>query len=190
MRIGKFQLWGKPAGDTQPPVDTPGVTSVLMVCRGNMCRSPMAEGVLRAKLKRAGLHVRVAVDSAGTHGFKLSEPPDPRAIEYARRRGYDISGLRARPISRGDYQRFDWILAMDNSNLTWLKQNYPEAGGRARVERLLDQALGLGEREVPDPYYGSLEGFDRVLDLVEPACDAFVRRLMSGPLGGSAGGRP
>jgi protein-tyrosine phosphatase len=88
---------------------------VLMVCTGNICRSPTAEGVLRAKLQRLGLHGRMVVDSAGTHGYHTSEPPDPRAIKHAAQRGYDIAKLKARPVSDDDFVRFDWLLAMDEA---------------------------------------------------------------------------
>ena len=112
---------------------TPGTTRVLMVCMGNICRSPTAEGVLRAKLRQAGLHGRVRVDSAGTHGFHSSEPPDPRAIHHAAQRGYDLSALRARPVQGEDFGRFEYILAMDEDNLAWLHRHAP-AGCTARIE--------------------------------------------------------
>lgn len=150
---------------------------ILMVCMGNICRSPSAEGVLRAKLRTAGLAQRVAVDSAGTHGYHTSEPPDPRAIRHAAQRGYDISGLRARPIGPEDFARFQWLLAMDDANLAWLQKNAP-ADGRARIELLMPYALrNPQQRVVPDPYYGAAAGFEQVLDLLEDACDGVVRRI-------------
>jgi protein-tyrosine phosphatase len=108
-----------------PPGDTPPPVRVLMVCTGNICRSPTAEGVLRAKLQRLGLHGRVEVDSAGTHGYHTGEPPDPRAIRHAAQRGYDISRLKARPVTDEDFARFDWVLAMDETHLLWLRKRQP-----------------------------------------------------------------
>jgi protein-tyrosine phosphatase len=152
-------------------------TRVLMVCAGNICRSPTAEGVLRSKLEAAGLQNAVEVDSAGTHGFHTSEPPDPRAIKHAAARGYDLSKQRARRVQREDFDRFDWVLAMDQDNLDWLSDLAP-AGSRARIGLLLPHAPTFAHlREVPDPYYGAPAGFERVLDLVEDACDGFVAHL-------------
>jgi protein-tyrosine phosphatase len=154
---------------------------ILMICMGNICRSPSAEGVLRAKLRKAGLDGRVAVDSAGTHGYHTGEPPDARAIRHAAQRGYDIAGLRARPVAPDDYARFHWLLAMDEDNLAWLRKRAPEGHG-ARMELLLDSALRNSHaRVVPDPYYGTADGFEHVLDLLEDACDGVVRRLQHDP---------
>ncbi len=164
--------------------------NILMVCSGNICRSPTAEGVLRAKLKRAGIQ-GVVVDSAGTHGFHLSEAPDPRAQAAAKRRGYDLSRLRARPVQDSDFEKFHWVLAMDTSHVTWLQQRLttdaagPPTAPPPQVRLLLDHARrfkGLGD--VPDPYYGSPEGFERVLDLVEDACDGLVESLLRRPVKG------
>jgi protein-tyrosine phosphatase len=157
----------------------PGVTRVLMVCMGNICRSPTAEAVLRHKLQAAGLGRQVFVDSAGTHGFHAKEPPDPRAVAAAARRGYDLSALRARPVHVDDFQRFDWLLAMDEDNKGWLQRKAPSGHG-ARLELLLRYAQRhAGVAHVPDPYYGGPDGFDRVLDLVEDACDGFVEQLLA-----------
>lgn len=150
---------------------------ILLVCMGNICRSPIAEGVLRAKLAVAGLQKHVVVDSAGTHGYHTHEPPDPRAIRRAAQRGYAIGGLRARPVVPADFEIFDWMLAMDDSNLAWLKKRQPE-GNAAQLDCLL--AYGSPQRgltEVPDPYYGPEAGFDQVLDLVEAACAGVVDRV-------------
>lgn len=157
--------------------DAAAEVRVLMVCMGNICRSPTAEAVLRAKLKQAGLLGRVMVDSAGTHGYHTGEAPDPRAIAAGSRRGYELSTLRARPVVPEDFRRFHWLLAMDEDNLAWLQRKAPSDHG-ARVELLLAHAQHpRGETRVPDPYYGGPAGFDRVLDLVEDACDGFVARL-------------
>ena len=170
--IDRLKRWLQPAG----PVMEPDLR-VLMVCMGNICRSPTAEGVLRTKLQRAGLHGRIAVDSAGTYGGHAGEAPDPRAIRHAAQRGYDIAGLRARAVAPEDYTRFQWLLAMDEDNLAWLEKRAPAGDGR-QIGLLMSHALRhRGERVVPDPYYGNAAGFERVLDLVEDACDGLVERL-------------
>jgi len=152
---------------------------VLMVCTGNICRSPTAEGVLRAKLQKAGLHGRVVVDSAGTHGYHTSEAPDPRAIQHAAKRGYDIARLRARPVTPEDFTRFHWLLAMDEDHIQWLHKRKPE-GTTARIELLMPYAQRFPDaREVPDPYYGPPAGFEQVLDLVEDACEGVLQRLQT-----------
>ncbi|WP_164962733.1 low molecular weight protein-tyrosine-phosphatase [Rubrivivax sp. JA1026] len=156
----------------------PAPSSILLVCMGNICRSPTAEGVLRAKLDAAGLAKRLRVDSAGTHGYHAGEAPDPRAVRHAAARGYDLARLRARKVEREDFSRFDWILAMDEDNLARLRQIAPD-DARADLGLLMEHALQhAGVREVPDPYYGSAAGFERVLDLVEDACDGIVARLL------------
>ncbi len=161
------------------PVDPtdPDALRVLMVCMGNICRSPIAEGVLRAKLQRAGLQRRVVVDSAGTSGLHSGESPDPRGIRKAALRGYEIGSLRARGVVDADFHNFDLILAMDGRNLTWLRERAP-ANVSATIDLLLSRATGndadRAVAEVPDPYYGTEQGFDHVLDLVEGACDALL----------------
>lgn len=149
---------------------------ILLVCMGNICRSPTAEGVLRARLARAGLGDIVEVDSAGTLGYHAGEAPDPRAQKAAARRGYDISRLRARRVSEADFLRFDMILAMDKDNLDTLTRACPLAQ-RYRLGLFLDHRRQRTEIEVPDPYYGGPEAFDYVLDLVEDACDGLIEKL-------------
>jgi protein-tyrosine phosphatase len=150
---------------------------VLMVCMGNICRSPTAEGVLRDRLQRAGLQQRVAVDSAGTLDHHAGEPPDPRAQRHAALRGYDLSTQRARAVRAEDFSHFHWVLAMDEDNLAWLQRRAPP-GSTARIGLLMPHARRFaGVQAVPDPYYGSAAGFERVLDLVEDACDGLVARL-------------
>jgi protein-tyrosine phosphatase len=143
-------------------------TRVLMVCMGNICRSPTAEGVLRRRAAERGATPAIEVDSAGTHAYHVGEPPDPRAVAHARRRGIEIGQLRARQVEALDYQRFDLMLAMDAGNLALLERRRPP-DGRATLGLLLDYAPALGRREVPDPYYGGTEGFETVLDLVDAA---------------------
>lgn len=147
---------------------------ILFFCMGNICRSPTADGVMRAKLAAAGLDIEV--DSAGTHGWHVGAPPDERSQAHARRRGYDLSPLRARQLVAQDFERFDLVLAMDADNLAHAEALCPP-GRRHRLKLLLDYAPHLGRRHVPDPYYGGAAGFDEVLDLVETACDGLVAAL-------------
>ena len=150
--------------------------SVLFVCLGNICRSPTAEGVLRAALARAGLERHVLVDSAGIGDWHIGSPPDPRAIVVARKRGYDLTGLRGRQVTSADFTRFGWVLAMDLSNLRALEEMRP-ASFAGHLGLLLDLVPALGLREVPDPYSSGRESFERVLDLVEQASAELVVRL-------------
>ncbi len=147
---------------------------ILFVCMGNICRSPTAEGILRAKLDAAGLTGAVELDSAGTGDWHVGKAPDARAIQAAAGRGYDIGDLRARQVAEDDFQRFDLILAMDQDNLAWLEQLRPDAGA---VPELFLARQGLAVDEVPDPYYGGAAGFERVLDLLESACDGLVAEV-------------
>ena len=150
--------------------------SVLFVCLGNICRSPTAEGVFRAALVQVGLGDQVFADSAGIGDWHVGAPPDRRAIQAARRRGYDLTALRGRQVTPADFARFGWILAMDLSNLRALELMRPtDYGGRLGL--LLDLVPSLGIREVPDPYYGAPEGFERVLDLVEHASAELITRI-------------
>ncbi|MES2940325.1 MAG: low molecular weight protein-tyrosine-phosphatase [Pseudomonadota bacterium] len=143
--------------------------AVLMVCTGNICRSPTAEGVLRHLVHEAGLQDRVRIDSAGTHDYHVGAPPDHRSSHHAALRGYDLSDLRARQVSRRDYERFDLILAMDLGHVELLLEECPPQY-RHKVRRLMEFAPpGLGD-EVPDPYYGGKDGFELVLDHIEAAC--------------------
>jgi protein-tyrosine phosphatase len=151
-------------------------SSVLFVCMGNICRSPTAEGVFRAALKQHGLADRIHADSAGTGDWHIGLPPDRRAIEAARRRGYELGELRARQINASDFARFGWIFAMDRANLRELELIRPHTYS-GHLGLFLDVAPSLGVHEVPDPYYGGPDGFERVLDLIEPASAALIERL-------------
>jgi len=153
-----------------------------MVCMGNICRSPTAEGVLRHRLAQAGLAGWVEVDSAGTHAYHVGHPPDERSQTHAARRGYDLSDLRARQVRERDFERFDLLLAMDWDNLALLEAECPDRPEwRHKLRRLTEflpqTSPHAGAQVVPDPYYGGAEGFDRVLDLVESACDGLVEYL-------------
>jgi len=152
-------------------------SSVLFVCMGNICRSPTAEGVFRAAVAQAGLAHSIRADSAGTGDWHVGAPPDRRAIQAARRRGYDLTALRARRFEIADFECFGWILAMDTANLRSLEAIKPR-GYEGHLGLLLDVAPDLGVREVPDPYYGGPDGFERVLDLVETASAALLARVM------------
>ncbi|MFB4204899.1 Low molecular weight protein-tyrosine-phosphatase YfkJ [wastewater metagenome] len=141
---------------------------VLMVCMGNICRSPTAEGVFRAHVEAAGLGDIIDVDSAGTHGFHIGRAPDRRAQEAATARGIDISGLRARQVDSYDFEAFDYILAMDEANYGILVADAPPSA-REHIHRFLSFAADRPESEVPDPYYGGGDGFEHVFDLVDEA---------------------
>ena len=140
---------------------------VLFICTGNICRSPTAEGVFRFFLEKHLPDGKVEVDSAGTHDYHVGEAPDGRAIAHARRRGYDLSTLRARQLSARDFTEFDLLLAMDRGHLRILQRLCP-AEHRAKL-RLFRDFAGMAEADVPDPYYGAADGFEQVLDMVEAA---------------------
>lgn len=151
---------------------------VLFVCLGNICRSPTAEAVFRAIAAREAPALRVHADSAGTAAYHIGEPPDARSQEAARRRGYDLSALRARTVEPEDFELFDFILAMDRENLNVLHQRVPVAM-RGRVRLFLEYAPETDAAEVPDPYYGGANGFEQVLDLVEAASRGLLKHLLS-----------
>ncbi len=144
-----------------------------MVCMGNICRSPTAEGVFRHKVRQAGLEDRIRIDSAGTHDYHVGSPPDERSCRHAARRGYDLMSLRARQVAAADFERFDLLLAMDWENLALLQEDCPPAHAH-KLRRLMEFAPpGLGE-VVADPYYGGGQGFETVLDHVEAACEGLL----------------
>ncbi|WP_337247070.1 low molecular weight protein-tyrosine-phosphatase [Photobacterium halotolerans] len=149
------------------------MSSVLLVCMGNICRSPTAEAVLRAKAVKAG--VEVEIDSAGTIGYHEGKRPDRRSRAAGEARGYSFEGIRARQISGGDFDKFDLILVADRQNLSDLTAICP-AEHLSKLSLLLNFA-DADEDEVPDPYYGGEEGFERVLDLIEAAADRIVAGL-------------
>ncbi len=149
---------------------------VLFVCLGNICRSPTAEGVLRGIAAHEFSTLPLYVDSAGTADYHVGEPPDRRTVAAARRRGYELASLRARRIARSDFESFDYILAMDRANLGELESL---GGGTSKVHvgLFMEFAPELALDEVPDPYYGGIEDFERVLDLCESAARGLLRKL-------------
>ncbi len=151
---------------------------ILFVCMGNICRSPTAEGIMRSRLAEQAPDLELELDSAGTHDYHVGNPPDRRTVEAARRRGVDLSQLRARQVMAEDFARFDLILAMDRHNHDLLEALRPGNAG-ATLELFLKYAARSGETEVPDPYYGGANGFEYVLDLVEHACDGLIAALRS-----------
>jgi protein-tyrosine phosphatase len=156
----------------------PNKIRVLMVCLGNICRSPTAEAMLRHKVHEAGLDDRIEVDSAGTADYHVDSPPDRRAVAHGEKRGLVMRHLRGRQVVRADFDRFDFILAMDADNLANLRRLQPP-DSRAKVALLLSYAPQTGAREVPDPYYGGTDGFETVLDLVDSAADGFIAAELS-----------
>ena len=153
------------------------VLRVLMICMGNICRSPTAAGVLRERLRQAGLQGRVEVDSAGTHAdWHAGEQADARARKHALARGYDLSAHRARRVSDEDFERYDLILAMDWDNIAALEERCTP-GQRDKLRRLSEFGRAHTSEVVPDPYYAGPAAFDHVLDLVEDACGGVVEHL-------------
>ena len=151
-------------------------TRILVVCMGNICRSPTAEGVLRVRVETSGLAERVEIDSAGTHAYHVGNPPDRRAQAAAKARGYDLSGLRARKVCGADFIRFDHILAMDRDNLALLREACPPEH-RHKLNLFLEYAANFEEDEVPDPYYGGPDGFEHVLALIEDGARGLIGAL-------------
>ena len=150
---------------------------ILFVCMGNVCRSPMAEGALRRMLEDFGLANKVYVASAGTHTFHEGATPDMRGQKVASRRGADLRSIRARRVDVEDFTRFDYLLVMDSDNYKYLIEICPLPEYQQKIQLLMDYAPDLPEREIPDPYYGSLIGFERVMDLVEAAAEGLLLHL-------------
>lgn len=155
---------------------------VLLVCLGNICRSPTAHAVLQKLIENKGLSEKIKIDSAGTGAYHHGEPPDGRATEAANARGYDLSPLRARQVSPADFDDFDYILAMDSTNLRDLRAISPQPC-RSKLSLFLDfshseaKIGGVGVRDVPDPYYSGGDGFELVLDLVEEASAGLIEHI-------------
>lgn len=151
------------------------MTAILFVCLGNICRSPLAEGVLRHKVARAGLDTAFTIDSAGCGGWHAGRKPDPRSIAVAAKNGIAIDDQRARQLTAADFKRFDLILGMDHSNVHHVMQ-LQSPYSKARVALYLDEALGE-RRDVPDPYTGTIDDFEHVFELCDRASDALVAKL-------------
>ncbi len=150
------------------------MNSVLFVCLGNICRSPTAEAVFRKQASAAGL--ALIIDSAGTGAWHAGQPPDPRAVETGVTAGYSFEGQFARQVETADFAKFDYILAMDSANLTSLQSLRP-AGYSGHLGRLLDFAPRQSLRDVPDPYYGGVDGFKHVIHLIEQACGGLIKHV-------------
>ncbi len=152
------------------------MVKVLFVCMGNICRSPTAQGVFEHLVEQSGLNSHIEIDSAGTHAYHVGEPPDKRAQATALNRGVDLSSQRARRVQVGDFEYYDYVLAMDNDNLTNLIAICP-AGMARKVELFLGYSTHFDNEEVPDPYYGASTGFERVLDMVESASEGLLAEI-------------
>ncbi len=153
-----------------------GQVAILVVCTGNICRSPTGEGVLRHLAGKRGLADRVRIESAGTHDYHVGEGPDPRSVRHASKRGYDLSRLRAAQVSREDFFTYDYILAMDRGHLRILHSMAPH-DAKARLGLFLEASARWKGEDVPDPYYGGVEGFEEVLDMVEEAAERWLDRI-------------
>ncbi len=149
---------------------------ILFVCMGNICRSPTAEGVFKEMLLKQNVAWRFEVDSAGTHAYHVGDSPDFRSQKAAKERGVDLSTIRARKFIIGDFEDFDFILAMDEENYAILMDNCPDEY-KSKIQYFLEYAPQLETKEVPDPYYGGKYGFERVLDMIEAASDGFLKSL-------------
>lgn len=157
---------------------------LLFVCLGNICRSPTAEGAMRALVREAGMQAEIELDSAGTGGWHVGSAPDERATAAAAGRGIVLEGA-ARRVRGEDFDDFDLILAMDSSNLADLRALAEGEGQRAKVRLLREfdpAADGVGELDVPDPYYGAGDGFERVLDMVQASCRGLLAQIQAGEL--------
>lgn len=161
------------------------MTKILFVCLGNICRSPMAHGVLRHRVAERGATGQITIDSAGTGDWHLGSPPDARAIAAAAARGIDIADLRARCVRAADFRDFDLIIAMDHKNVADMAPFMPSEAkeeARAKIKLLMDYAPALGATEVPDPFHGGAADFPPVLEMIEAACAPMLDDLL-GPRG-------
>ncbi|MCW8917581.1 MAG: low molecular weight phosphotyrosine protein phosphatase [Gammaproteobacteria bacterium] len=149
---------------------------VLMVCMGNICRSPLAQGVFERRVEEAGLAHRIVTDSAGTHAYHVGNLPDPRSQQTALRHGIDLSAQRAREVAAVDFEAFDYLLAMDNDNHALLSARCPEEHLH-KLRLFLEFAPQLAATEVPDPYYGGDSGFEQVYQLIDAAADGLLAAI-------------
>jgi protein-tyrosine phosphatase len=154
---------------------------LLFVCMGNICRSPTAEAVMRAVVAREGLEDEIEIDSAGTGSWHVGDPPDARSTEAAAQRGIVMAGA-ARQVTDADFDTYDLILAADEQNLAALRGRAPDEAAAAKIRLLREfdpKSVAAGDLEVPDPYYGGPDGFERVLDLVQDACEGLLDHVRS-----------
>ena len=162
-----------------PPQETPShtpSTRILFVCTGNICRSPSAEAILRHKAERSGAAARLQIDSAGLGEWHLGHPPDPRASDAVQARGYPMGAQTARLVDPGDFERFDYVIAMDEGHYAQLSEMAP-AAAKGRVRLFLEFAPHTGRKSVPDPYYGDTRGFDAMVDLIEAGTDGLLAEI-------------
>jgi len=151
--------------------------SVLFVCMGNICRSPTAEGVFRHVVKQAGMQDQIRIDSAGTHAYHIGESPDKRSQAVAKKNGVDLSTQIARKVQASDFDKFDYILAMDRSNLEDLKRLALNQKQKDKISLFMDYADNWDNTEVPDPYYGGSNGFQNVFDMVKSASEGLLKEI-------------
>lgn len=149
---------------------------VLFVCMGNICRSPTAEGVFQKLIEDEQIAHRIQLDSAGTHAYHVGEPPDHRAQDSAKRRGIDLSRLRARKVKEADFELFDYVIAMDVANRDALLTICPEEHSQ-KISLFMDYTPVFEQSSVPDPYYGGKSGFETVLDMIEAASQGLLNRI-------------
>jgi protein-tyrosine phosphatase len=151
--------------------------SILFVCMGNICRSPLAESVFRHLVRSRGMEDRFEIDSAGTSGYHAGDPPDPRSVATARSRGVEVTGA-SRPVSKRDLHEFDYVIVMDAENRSHIDRLRATVGGTARVHRLREWDPERSGLDVPDPYYGGARGFDDVHDMVERSCEGLLDHIL------------
>ncbi|MEN8170970.1 MAG: low molecular weight protein-tyrosine-phosphatase [Pseudomonadota bacterium] len=151
---------------------------ILFVCMGNICRSPLAHGLFEHRVEEAGLSEQIIIDSAGTHAYHVGELPDPRSQETALSHGFDLSSQRGRKVSASDFDKFDYVLAMDSDNHALLSELCSD-DKRHKLRLFLEFAPQLAETEVPDPYYGGTTGFEHVYQLIDAAADGLMADIES-----------
>ena len=161
---------------SRSPESDPAPMRVLMVCMGNICRSPTAQGVLEHLVAQQGWQPIIQIDSAGTHDYHIGLPPDTRSQQHARARGYDLSSQRARQLLRNDFSRFDWVLVMDADNERAARTLCP-AEHQHKIRLLASFCQTQQMHEVPDPYYGGDRDFELALDLIEDGCATLLAQL-------------
>lgn len=149
---------------------------VLLICMGNICRSPTAHAVFRHLVTEHGLSEVIEIDSAGTHAYHIGNPPDNRSMQTARKRGIDMSDLRARQVDLGDFYHYDYLIAMDDYNMSLLTEQAPR-DMKHKLSLFLSFAPHLNQREVPDPYYGGADGFELVFDMVQAASEGLLEHI-------------